>query len=144
MNVTYSPTADAVAIELVPDAKSVRTVTFGPDTRADFDERGRLITIELLNAGTYYSREELERLQRPVDYLTLTEAAKESGLAPATLRLQLNRGRIQGVKRGRDWVIARHVLWNYLENREPGGRPATSAKAKRIRRRATKKKLARA
>jgi uncharacterized protein YuzE len=140
MQMTYSPTADAVAIELAPEATSARTQHMGPDIIADFDARGRLVSLEILNASDHYPAAALQQLSAPVEYLTLAEAAKESGLAPATLRLQASRQRLAAVKRGRDWLIPRHALWNYLENREPSGRPPASTRARRIRR-ATAKKL---
>ena len=37
--------------------------------------------------------------------LTLPEAARSLGLAPATLRLQIKLGRLRAVKLGRDWYI---------------------------------------
>lgn len=139
MQMTYSPTADAVAIELVPEAPSARTQHLGPDIAADFDARGRLVSLEILNASAHYAPAELQRLAAPVDYLTLAEAAKESGLAPATLRLQANRQRLAAVKRGRDWLIPRHALWNYLESRGPSGRPPRSKRGRRARNRRGKK-----
>jgi excisionase family DNA binding protein len=37
--------------------------------------------------------------------MMLKEAADRLGLAPSTLRVQLHRGKLRGVKRGRDWWI---------------------------------------
>lgn len=118
--ITYDPEADAVAIELgeKPHGR-VRTKRLTTDHRADFDARGRLTGIEILNASQHYPRLTLERLPSGAEWLTLTEAAKESGLKAGTLRVQINKGRLPAVKRGRDWLVAGHELWNYLERRTP-------------------------
>lgn len=124
MRFTYDTEADALAVELVPDAKSARTVELGAGAYADYDRRGRLIALEVLMASTVYPAKELKKLQSPVDYLTLAEASEEAGLAHDTLRKQIHNERIPGVKRGRDWYIARHDLLNYLETKDPRGRPS--------------------
>lgn len=123
MRIHYSPEADALSVELVGEARGARTIRHGPDIRLDFDGRGCLVALEVLNASRHYPAAALRALAAPVDYLTLAQAAKEGGLSPATLRVQIHHGRLPAVKRGRDWVVARHELWNYLENRAPSGRP---------------------
>lgn len=131
MRITYSAEADALSVDLVPDGTSAETRRLTPDVAVDLDEDGRLIAVEVLRASQHYPRAELEQLAAPVEWLSLAEAAKESGLSPTTLRVQLNAGRLEGRKRGRDWVVARHVLWTYLENRAPSGRPPAKRKARR-------------
>jgi uncharacterized protein YuzE len=131
MEITYSAGADALAIVLVPDAASARTVQQSGGVALDFDARGRLIALEVLDASTRYDPAWLASLGSPVRTLTLAEAAEESGLAPATLRVQLSRGRLAGEKRGRDWFVAEHELFDYLESRAPQGRPAAKKKARR-------------
>lgn len=131
MRLTYDKRADALAVELAPDAKSVRTKQLAPDLMLDFDAKGRLITVEILGASAQYPLAELERLTTPVTWLSLREAAVESGLGIGTLRVMLNNGRLDGEKRGRDWVVSYAVLLNYMENRKPVGRPAKKRKARR-------------
>jgi len=136
MRFTYSPTADALAIELDPKAQSVRTVPVTGDIVQDFDAQGRLIGIEILNASQYYDAAALARLGSPEELLTLVEAGAEAGLSPTTLRVQIRNGRLHGVKRGRDLMVARHELWNYLARRrgepEAPARPATKRRVKRL------------
>ncbi len=67
MKMTYSAVVDALAVELDPTATSVRTVPLGPDYRADFDDRGRIIALEILNASQYYDIRTLEKLESPMD-----------------------------------------------------------------------------
>lgn len=128
MTFTYDRAADALSIELLPDATSARMVQIAPDCNADLDKRGRLVSIEILQASAYYSKAQLERLERTSDELTLREAAEESDLAATTLKNQIRAGKLPGVKRGRDWFIERAALWNYLANRSPAGRPSNASR----------------
>ena len=130
MRLTYSPSADALALQLATGTE-IRTRELAPGVHADFDGRGRLVGVEILDASTHYDRAELEQLAAPVEYLTLAEAAKESQLSPATLKAQIHNRRLPALKRGRDWLVARHELWSYLENRAPQGRPARRRAARR-------------
>ena len=118
----YDASVDALAIELRPEAKSARTVRVTPDVRLDFDAKGRLVTVEVLGASGHVPRSALEAMPDPTDYLTLAGAARESGLSANTLRSQINKGRIEAVKRGRDWLVDATALLNYLESRDARGR----------------------
>jgi excisionase family DNA binding protein len=129
LRITYDDEADALTIELVPGKNSARTVEQGPGVYADFSADDKLISIEVLDASSRYPKELLETLNAPIQPLTLAQAAEESGIAAATLRKQIHNRRIKAIKQGRDWIIPRHELVNYLSSRAPQGRPSTSAKA---------------
>jgi uncharacterized protein YuzE len=117
MRMTYCVEADALDVELLPGAKSERTVRLSRDVLVDFDRRGRLIGVEVLNASHHYGRTALEQLPTGVEYITLAEGAAEEKVSRVELRAALRKGELKGVQRGRGWLIARHELWNYLENR---------------------------
>lgn len=134
----YDPTVDALALMLRPGGQSARTVEVTPGVRVDFDARGRLVTLEVLDASWHADRAALEQLPTGDVFLTLAEAAGESGLAAATLRVQINRGQLPGTKRGRDWLVSRTDLLNYLDQRDARGRPAASPRARRARERQRK------
>jgi len=131
MRTTYDVSADALAVEFDPDARGARSVHPAPGVTLDFDKEGRLIALELLRASWHMPRPALEHLASPKEYLTLAEAAAESGLATTTLRSQINKGRIAAVKRGRDWLVDATALLNYLESREARGRPANNPRPRR-------------
>ncbi|MCH7476404.1 MAG: DUF2283 domain-containing protein [Gemmatimonadetes bacterium] len=130
MRFTYDEAVDAMAVELAPGAKSKRTRRVARDVNIDLDARGRLISVEVLNASEHYGARALAAMDSPERLLTLTEAAEESGLAAATLRKQIHNGRLYGIKRGRDWMVAEHTLWSYLETRDPRGRRAPTEKSR--------------
>lgn len=123
----YDATVDALAIEFQPGTRAVRTVTSVPGIHVDFDADGKIVTMEILDASVIVPREYLE-IGSASDYLTLAEAAGESGLAPATLRVQINRGRLVALKRGRDWLVDATALFNYLESRDRRGQRTGGSK----------------
>ena len=131
MRITYDPQVDAMAVDLAPNGRSVRMQHLSPDFALDFDGTGRLIPVEVLNASQYYPPGVLALLESPAAYLTIAEAAAESRLAPDTLRKQIANGRLAARKHGRDWLIAGHDLWNYLESREARGRPPADPVARK-------------
>lgn len=118
----YDATVDALGIELTEGAKSAKTVRAGQGINLDYDKKGRLIAIEILDASFHMSKADLAALPTGAELLMLAEASRESGLSPSTLRVQLNAGRLKGIKRGRDWHVDATELWNYLESRAPQGR----------------------
>lgn len=53
--------------------------------------------------------------------ISVTEAAARTGLSTAWIRRLLQRGEIQGVKVGRNWLTTEHAVRDYLEtDRRPG------------------------
>ena len=131
MRFTYDATVDSLAIELVPGVRSRRTECIAPGINIDFDGRRRLISVEVSNASGFYPARDLAALESPEELLTLPEAADESGLSAATLRKQIHNEKLTAIKRGRDWMVARHTLWNYLETRDPRGRRASTERRQR-------------
>lgn len=61
----------------------------------------------------------------PRTTLSLAEAELESGISASTLRVQLNKGRLAGEKRGGAWFIDADELERYLASRSPRGRRST-------------------
>ena len=131
MQLTYDATVDAFQFELAPGTPVAKTIEWGHGVYVDVDARGRVLGIEVLDASTRFDAASLATLQPPVNTLSLAEAADESGLSAATLRVLLNGGRLVGRKQGRDWTVTLSDLYTYLESRAPSGRPAKSRKARR-------------
>ena len=93
-----------------------------------------LASVEILDASSRYPAASLRNLPAPMDWMSLAEAAAESGITPDALRRQVLNGRLAARKRGRDWVVSPAALWTYLESRAPSGRPPASSKGRRVRR----------
>lgn len=133
MQFQYDAQVDAMSAQLTPGGKGIITKEVAPGIYLDFDKKGRLVAIEVLNASKHVPREILEQHPYTVEYMTLAEAGKESGLSPDTLRRQINNGRIEAIKRGRDWLIDELSLVNYLESRSPAGRPSVKGRKQKSR-----------
>ncbi len=129
--ITYDPEADAMGVDLIPEATAWRAVKVAPGVRLDLDREGRPVFLEILGARALFPAAVLGSLETPEEWLTLKEAAAESGLAAATLKVQIHAGRLPAVKHGRDWFVTGRDLLNYLESRLPQGRPARNARARR-------------
>jgi excisionase family DNA binding protein len=57
-----------------------------------------------------------------MDILTVPQVAKELGITENTVRQYCQAGRL-GQKIGRQWLITRHELETFKEQRRPPGRP---------------------
>jgi uncharacterized protein YuzE len=128
---TYDPNVDALAIQLTAGRGTVSTLEVRPGVHLDFDEDGRLVALELLDASFHLPRDVLAKIAAPSTPLTLEEAEKASGLSASTWRVMLNNGRVKGKKVGSVWTIEKADVWNYLESRDARGRPAAKGKARR-------------
>lgn len=60
----------------------------------------------------------------PPEPLTLQEAATFAGLAPATLRVLLFHGKLNGVKVGQSWIISKGEMRRYMKERRPRRSPS--------------------
>ncbi len=123
MKVTYDPTVDALSVQLWSPPKRagrIKTVRVTDTVRLDFTADGRVVALEILRASDHLPEAALAAAAPADEMLTLAEAADAAGLAAAPLRVQLHHGRLQGVKRGRDWYVSRAALYTYLESRPSG------------------------
>ena len=69
--------------------------------------------------GENTERKSLEELTS--ELISVTDAAKRTGLSPAWIRRLLQRGQIEGVKVGRNWLTTEGAIRDYLEtDRRPG------------------------
>lgn len=132
----YDPALDTLSITLAVAGPSSRTATHGRECILDFNRRGALMAVEILNASRHYPAALLRALPlTEEEELTLTEGAAECGLSVETLRAQIRNGRLCAVKRGRDWFVTGRDLFAYEESRSARGRLPASRKAARTRRR---------
>lgn len=139
MKLTYDPQADALMFILVERRtraaqRHLVTREIAPAMYLDLDARGNPVSIEILDASVRIPRKQLNSLPSPARILSLAQAAKESRLSPDTLRSQINNGRLNATKRGRDWTVSATDLLNYLESRDTRGRPSRlDSSARRVR-----------
>jgi len=115
MRITYDKEMDVLAI-LLADAEVQQTRSIAPGVEVDYDSAGRVLAIEFLNAGKKYNLNGAE-LEDPDPYFSLAAAGAMFGLSPTTLRHQIGRGVLRGTKFGRNWVVHRDDLEDYMEKR---------------------------
>ena len=133
IDMRYDREVDALYITLRAKRRVARTVNVTPSVNADVDRKGLVVGFEVLDASAHVDRVALEGIAAPENWVTLRQAEKESGLKASTLRQLVNRGRLRGEKRGRDWFVDGTKLLNYLASRDARGRPASNPKARRKR-----------
>ncbi|MBM3934657.1 MAG: DUF2283 domain-containing protein [SAR202 cluster bacterium] len=111
MNITYDKAADVLLIQLEQrDAATTRDIA--PGVFVDYDEHGKVLAIEFLNAGKKYELD-ASSIEQPDPYIPLARAAEISGLSAGTLRHQIHRGLLQGKKIGRNWAVHFDELSRY-------------------------------
>ncbi len=115
MKITYDREVDVLAI-LLADEEVEATKNIAPGVEADYDSEGRILAREILNASRKYEMDGVE-LQSPDPFYSLAAAGALFGLSPTTLRHQIERGVLHGVKVGRNWLVHRDDLEDYMEKR---------------------------
>lgn len=65
-----------------------------------------------------------DRQPKLAELISLAEAAALSGLSHGHLALLIRRGKLWGIKIGRDWVTTKKAVMDYLaSNPKPGPKP---------------------
>lgn len=123
MKFEYDAASDTLAIRLAANAKSSRIMPVQEGVDFGFDADGQLVVIQIAQASTRISFEELDEIRQADDRLTLVDAASEVDLDPDTLRSLIHKGRLRATKQGRDWIVSKVDLHAYLESRTRTGRP---------------------
>ncbi len=125
MRVTYDREADALSI-LLADGEVEQTKNIAPGVEVDFDFEGKVLAIEFLNASKKYDIN-VSGLEEPDPYFSLAAAAELYGLSATTLRHQIEREVLPGVKFGRNWVVHRDDLDEYIRGRSRKAKLTRSA-----------------
>lgn len=125
MRIMYDKDSDALSI-LLADGEVGQTKNIAPGVEVDFDLEGRVLAIEFLNASKKYDID-AGGLEEPDPYYSLASAAELYGLSATTLRHQIEKGVLSGVKFGRNWVVHRDDLDKYMIERSRKAKPVRSA-----------------
>jgi excisionase family DNA binding protein len=122
MRIEYDDQVDALAITFTKRPRSANTTTVAKGINLDFDAKGKLVVIEILDASRFATADSLKKLDSAREELTLAEASKECGLEADTLRSLIHKKRLPATKDGRDWKVSLADLYTYLESRDTRGR----------------------
>ncbi len=131
MKIEYDKSVDALAITFVENPRSARTKEVAEGINLDFDSKGNLIQIEILDATRFDSARKLGQLPSARVALSLAEAAAESGFSADTLRSLIHKKRLPATKDGRASPISLHT--SSLETAGAAGRSASSRERARAR-----------
>jgi len=72
-------------------------------------------------------KEGADEFPKTEDLISLNKAAKLSGFSQAHIRLMINRGKIWGLKIGRNWVTTEQAVKEYMaRDRRPGPKSSSS------------------
>lgn len=70
-----------------------------------------------------------------IDYRTVAEAAEMIGVDPSVVRRQIKAGKIEAIRRGRDWFIPRVEAERYRDSERRPGRPRSAGQQVVLKRR---------
>jgi len=111
---TYDPDVDALAITVGKGGPVAQTRELANGILADFDARGVMLSLEIHDARQRVGEKLFAQLiERPKARVVLAEAAERIGVTTATLRQQLSRGKLSGIKVGRDWFVYSEEIARY-------------------------------
>jgi uncharacterized protein YuzE len=124
LRVEYEPEIDILTIYL-QDPETPLSYSSEAETGVilNYAENGRLSSIEILDASKRYPPGQLAA--HSIDeFIDLRIASKLAEIAPVTLRIQAEKGRLWAVRLGGRWVTTRERLQQYLDSRANKGKSA--------------------
>ena len=124
LRVEYEPEIDILTIYLQdPETPLSYSSEAEAGVILNYAEGGRLSSIEILDASKRYSPGQLAA--HSIDeFIDLRMASKLAEIAPVTLRIQAEKGRLWAVRLGGRWVTTRERLQQYLDSRANKGKSA--------------------
>jgi uncharacterized protein YuzE len=124
LEVEYEPEVDILTIYLqAPETPLSYGDEASPGVILNYAEDGRLASVEILDAGERYPAKQLAA--HSVDELIdLRTASKLTGIAPVTLRAQVEKGRLWAMRLGGRWITTRERLQQYLDSRMKNAKTA--------------------
>lgn len=128
MRTYYDAEADVLAIWISEQSTEVDSIDPLPGVTITLDERGNPMMVEILDASRRYGPDALQAVS--LDRLvSLAEAGRLYGLAPAYLRNLAERGRLKAKKVGRNWLTTPGWVEDCLHSRHNGKRLPDSSQA---------------
>lgn len=112
---------DELRITFGPDAvvqQGVRkTLEVAPGIAVEYGAGGQLIAVTISEASTRLHPDVLTAGGPNEEWLSLTDSGASIGVAPGTLRVQLNAKRLTGRKIGRGWFLERRTVESYAQRK---------------------------
>ena len=127
MRIGYDPRGDILFVNLGTEEEIKRRRVGGERLEkggayVDLAEDGTILSIEIMDASKRYAPEEMERLLGyPEEVISLSEAARISGIDAQALKKACQDGRLAGRKVGRNWTTTIAALMAYKQGRKHAG-----------------------
>ena len=134
MHIYYVEKGDILVVELGDLRESPGAEELAPGVFLDRTEEGKVLSLEILGASRFYSREQMQGLAMPPPKtFTTAEVAHHLGVSDRAIVQAIQRGRLEATKAGRDWAITAAAVNAYRASRKGTGprssirRPSTTA-----------------
>lgn len=117
LKIEYEPEVDILNIYFQdPDLPLKYSSEAQPGMILNYAKDGSLSSVEILDASKRYPPGQLAAYSLD-EFIDLKTASKLSGIAPVTLRTQVEKGRLWAIKLGGQWITTRERLQQYLDSR---------------------------
>ena len=120
LKLEYEPEVDILTIYLLGlETPLSHSDEVEPGVILNYAADGSLSSVEVLDASKRYTSGQLAACSVD-EFIDLKTASKLAGIAPVTLRTQVERRRLWAIKLGGQWMTTRERLQHYLDSRSKG------------------------
>ncbi|MBA7683261.1 hypothetical protein ES703_91623 [subsurface metagenome] len=124
LKIEYEPEVDILTIYLKdPEPPLSHSSEADSGVILNYVADGSLSSVEVLDASKLYSPGQLAACSVD-EFIDLKKASQLAGIAPVTLRTQVEKGRLWAIRLGGQWVTTRERLQQYLDSRAKNARAA--------------------
>jgi len=120
LKLEYEPEVDILTIYLLGlETPLSHSDEVEPGVILNYAADGSLSSVEVLDASKRYTSGQLAACSAD-EFIDLKTASNLAGIAPVTLRTQVERRRLWAIKLGGQWMTTRERLQHYLDSRSKG------------------------
>ena len=120
LKLEYEPEVDILTIYLQGlETPLSHSDEVEPGVILNYAADGSLSSVEVLDASKRYTSGQLAACSVD-EFIDLKTASNLAGIAPVTLRTQVERRRLWAIKLGGQWMTTRERLQHYLDSRSRG------------------------
>lgn len=120
LKLEYEPEVDILTIYLQGlETPLSHSDEVEPGVILNYAADGSLSSVEVLDASKRYTSGQLAACSVD-EFIDLKTASNLAGIAPVTLRTQVERRRLWAIKLGGQWMTTRERLQHYLDSRAKG------------------------
>lgn len=114
VEISYDPVRDEITIRFRDAALECERAYTHRTLSLALDRNRRIVSLTIRAATWHIPRRALDSFVPVEQYLTVKQAASIAGLAPVTIRNRILCAHLPATKRGREWLIHRTHLEEFL------------------------------